>query len=1003
MRTVSIRLCDMERTCIPIGFVGENLYTRVRIDSKVVFDEYPTAIASLTVQDPNGSMYPGFISRDGDVIIWDVTASDLVYGGNGALQLAFFVDDVIAKSYICRTYVSKAMIGPGTIPTPIASWIDAANVVLGEAEEVFEALDNMTVAAKTLAAGSTATAEISDVDGHKHIYFGIPQGDQGERGETGPAGRDGTDGADGFSPTLVVSTITGGHRITITDKVGTQTVDVLDGEKGETGATGNGIASVVLNQDYTLTITYTNGNSYTTTSIRGEKGEPGDAPIDDTSTAADRVWSAQKVNELKSAIDKLTPDATASDVGKAIIVKTVADGKPTSYEYGEAGGGGVDPQDIEDAVDAWLTENITNPDSPPLDRSLSSSSAAAPADLMGAIANLQSTQKTGLLSPFVQGNISNGVIDPTATTHCYIGPFDVKKNDTISYSRYSSDIAFTNVLVLYNSDGTFDKNVNLTNPTDYTFTSDGKFAVVCSVNTGKTLANAITAANNSFTVTLSEESAIVKAVKAVDGKIEAEHEEILEEISPQLIGITNYADMSATAKSIIKSVVLYDPDPTKVYCLVVLKVSQNSTAKFEIYSMTSQMGYDTKVCSYNSTNFDGRSIIKLTQENASGISAEISFDWSTYTSIDENKKYVIDPSAYKVNTIIDQQDVLMPNNIYVADGHPAQFFPKNLLSNRTKDTSGFYSMWYGYSDSTKLGENVINFPYSSAGADVSISLKHIDPLSQQNNTFGSKTIHVNPVSVDTPYSIKILTIGDSFMDYPWYTTEAMGHSGRGVMAFIKDYAETDGNTVDFIGTHLSYTDDGDDYYSESYGGWMEEYFVDNTQHSYEGSQIYSPFCINGTACDFANYFTALGETPDIVVFFLGMNGNYSATNGEAIQTMITGIKAVSANTKFIVCTVPPYYQNRYLYNYAYRNADLDKYNKNKMYYTRFDGQESNGIYMVPINAMFSAEYHYITANEAILNYNTDVKMPICRNHHPNKTGVQMIADAIYSVIQAIMA
>lgn len=351
MRTVSIRLCDMERTCIPIGFVGENLYTRVRIDSKVVFDEYPTAIASLTVQDPNGSMYPGFISRDGDVIIWDVTASDLVYGGNGALQLAFFVDDVIAKSYICRTYVSKAMIGPGTIPTPIASWIDAANVVLGEAEEVFEALDNMTVAAETLAAGSTATAEISDVDGHKHIDFGIPKGDQGEQGETGPAGRD---GADGFSPTLVVTTITGGHRITITDKVGTQTVDVLDGEKGETGATGNGIASVVLNQDYTLTINYTNGQSMTTTSIRGEKGEtgatgqtgatgatpiisigtvttgapgseasatmdttdpahpvlsmsipegePGDATIDDTSTAADRVWSAQKVNELKSAI-----------------------------------------------------------------------------------------------------------------------------------------------------------------------------------------------------------------------------------------------------------------------------------------------------------------------------------------------------------------------------------------------------------------------------------------------------------------------------------------------------------------------------------------------------------------------------------------------------------------------------------------------------------------------------------------------------------------------------
>ena len=37
-----------------------------------------------------------------------------------------------------------------------------------------------------------------------------------------------------------------------------------------------------------------------------------------------------------------------------------------------------------DAAKDWLEENITNPDSPPLDRSLSSSSAAAPADLVGA-------------------------------------------------------------------------------------------------------------------------------------------------------------------------------------------------------------------------------------------------------------------------------------------------------------------------------------------------------------------------------------------------------------------------------------------------------------------------------------------------------------------------------------------------------------------------------------------------------------------------------------------
>ena len=42
-------------------------------------------------------------------------------------------------------------------------------------------------------------------------------------------------------------------------------------------------------------------------------------------------------------------------------------------------------ENIAAVVDEWLTDNITNPDSPPLDRSLSSSSAAAPADLVGSI------------------------------------------------------------------------------------------------------------------------------------------------------------------------------------------------------------------------------------------------------------------------------------------------------------------------------------------------------------------------------------------------------------------------------------------------------------------------------------------------------------------------------------------------------------------------------------------------------------------------------------------
>lgn len=57
------------------------------------------------------------------------------------------------------------------------------------------------------------------------------------------------------------------------------------GEKGDTGDVGNGITSVDLNDNYTLTINFTDNTSFTTTPIRGEKG---------TSFTYKQEWSPDK-------------------------------------------------------------------------------------------------------------------------------------------------------------------------------------------------------------------------------------------------------------------------------------------------------------------------------------------------------------------------------------------------------------------------------------------------------------------------------------------------------------------------------------------------------------------------------------------------------------------------------------------------------------------------------------------------------------------------------------
>lgn len=51
------------------------------------------------------------------------------------------------------------------------------------------------------------------------------------------------------------------------------------GDKGDRGEQGVSVLSAVLNADYTLTLTLSDGTAYTTPSIRGEKGEKGEQGV----------------------------------------------------------------------------------------------------------------------------------------------------------------------------------------------------------------------------------------------------------------------------------------------------------------------------------------------------------------------------------------------------------------------------------------------------------------------------------------------------------------------------------------------------------------------------------------------------------------------------------------------------------------------------------------------------------------------------------------------------
>lgn len=126
-------------------------------------------------------------------------------------------------------------------------------------------------------------------------------------------GQDGIDGENGVSPTVTVTTITGGHRITITDANGPKSFNVMDGKDG-TGSGGSGssgadgvsptVEVTEIQGGHTISITDVNG---TTTfnvmdGVTGEtgKGVPpggssGQVLVKSSSNDYETEWKSQEI------------------------------------------------------------------------------------------------------------------------------------------------------------------------------------------------------------------------------------------------------------------------------------------------------------------------------------------------------------------------------------------------------------------------------------------------------------------------------------------------------------------------------------------------------------------------------------------------------------------------------------------------------------------------------------------------------------------------------------
>ena len=368
MRDIILAFDRFGDQALLLGRVGENRATRVLIDLKSILSQYPDAIASITVKQPDRTEYPAAVKQEDGILTWEITSADIGdKAGSGQAQITIQdADGTIIKTAIACTRVGESL-GDATAPAPdpVETWIGKATDTLADVER----------------AGNAAQAVADEVqrrldDGD----FVGPQGPKGDTGEPGPIGPQGPKGEKGEKGDKGEQGNTGpqgetgakGDAFTYDDFTPEQ-LESLRGPKGDTGATGaQGEKGDKGDKGDT-----------------GAKGEPGkDAVIDATLTkegeAADAAATGKRLAEIEKAVAEKADKArqniligaetgntvSVSDAfsaplcGLTVYGKSAQDGTPSPdnpVPIVSAGDGGTITVMIGDGADGQQTITLQTP------------------------------------------------------------------------------------------------------------------------------------------------------------------------------------------------------------------------------------------------------------------------------------------------------------------------------------------------------------------------------------------------------------------------------------------------------------------------------------------------------------------------------------------------------------------------------------------------------------------------------------------------------------------
>lgn len=293
--------CNLGRKTISLGKQGEANHLRIEFDCSGWLAEYPDAVIVLYYFAPKRAEDNPFrpvLSEEGTDRVWIVSEEDTMHAGNGVIELVLEDAETAAVLKSATGYTSVTY-SPSAMPLSEDGEGDDEGGGGGTGEDggyykpSVSSSGVLSWQPSKSGMPSVPSSNIKGPQGERGATGATgPQGEAGAQGPAGPAGADGETGPqgpagkDGVSPTISVTKITGGHRVTITDANGTKFFDVMDGAAGSGDGSGGGspgadgfspiVSVIAIDGGHRISITDATGTSEFDV-MDGEDGAQGPA------------------------------------------------------------------------------------------------------------------------------------------------------------------------------------------------------------------------------------------------------------------------------------------------------------------------------------------------------------------------------------------------------------------------------------------------------------------------------------------------------------------------------------------------------------------------------------------------------------------------------------------------------------------------------------------------------------------------------------------------------